>query len=449
MPHEEVLDLREKLHQLEQEAPRGKGKKHRAEPPPEAKAPPPERPRAADQRDQRKKIAALLESVNGSYQQEKYAAALAGIAEILQLDGENEEALRLKEEILRAQQLAEQIAKEDEKRRKEEAAARSAIKKSEVRSGKIPSERRSGDPVPDKDFWGSSVNSPDSLGIDIMPEEKGPAAPPKPPIMDRVAGKIVRIKIPVKPLLIGLAVVAAVVAIYLVVENIRNAVAPPLYSVLVLPPSVSPADSSLRGVAEGLAVDLAQDLYAVSDLRVVGMSTAYALDASSMGSVQRCRVVASNFFLRWSLSQQGEALLLQAELGDTASSKPIWSSRKVSSLRELARLKTELAQALVAAMNITVSDDEQQALKAIPTSNEYAYAAYLRARSMLRHPDANPIGDRHSSARGVRHRGFRLRAGSVCARMGACPGVRRRRPCVLPPCGSPCPSPACPLPRAA
>jgi tetratricopeptide (TPR) repeat protein len=392
LPHEEILELREKLRQLEEEVPRARGKKRQAEPSPESHAPPPERPRVAEQRDQRKKIAEFLETVNSAYQQEKYTAALEGIAEILRLDSENEEALRLKEEILRAQQLAEQIAREDEKRRKEEAAARSALKRSEIRSGRIPSERRSGMQVPDKDFWGSSVNPPDPLGLEVMPEEKGPAAPPRPPILDRIAGQIVRIKIPVKPLLIGLAVIAAVVIIYLIVDNIRNAVAPPLYSVLVLPPTVTVGDSSLGGVAEGLAVDLSEDLYSVSDLRVVGMSTAYALDASALGSLQRCRVVASNFFLRWSLSQQGDALLLQAELNDTAASKPVWSSRKVSSMRELARMKTELALALVAAMNVKVSDEEQQALKAIPTSNEYAYTAYLRARSMMRHPDSNPIG---------------------------------------------------------
>jgi tetratricopeptide (TPR) repeat protein len=390
LPHEEVMELREKLHQLEEDAPRGRGKKRQEEPPPaSAKAPSVERPRGGEQR---KKISELLENVNSSYQQEKYTAALQGIAEILRLDGENEEALRLKEEILRAQQLAEQIAMEDEKRRKEEAAARSALRKSEHRSGKIQSERRSGVAVPDGDFWGSSVSSaPDSLGIDIAPEEKGPAAPPKPPIFDRMAEHIVKIKIPVKPLLIGLAVIVAGAAVYLVVDNIRNAVAPPLYSVLVLPPTVSPGDSALQGLAEGLAVDLTKDLSAVSDLRVIGMSTAFALDASTMANLQRSRAVLANFYLHWSITQQGESIALQAELYDTASSKPLWTSRKFLTLRDLARVKTEMAQALVTAMDIKVSDEELQMLKEIPTSDQYAYTAYLRARFMMRHPNLYPI----------------------------------------------------------
>ena len=385
--HEEILELREKLRRLEEAVPRGKGKRRQAEPPASSEAPAPERPRPVENR---KKIAELLESVNNSYQQEKYAAALEGIAEILRIDEGNEEAVRLKEEILRAQQLAEQISREDDKRRREEAAARSALRRSEQVSGKIPSERRSGAVTSDKDFWGSSA-APSGLDIEIVPEEKGPAPPPKPPIFDRVAARIVRIRIPVKPVLIGLAVIAAVVIAYLIIDNIRNAVAPPLYSVVVFPPVISGGDSVLQGLAEGLAVDLAQDLAAVSDLRIVGLSTAYALEASTMGNLQRCRAVASNFYLRWSLGRQGESVTLQADLYDTASSTPLWSSRKISAMRELARVKTVMANALVAAMDIKVSDEELQMLNELPTSNEYAYDAYLRARTLMRHPGQYPI----------------------------------------------------------
>lgn len=389
LPHEEVLELREKLHQLEEEAPRGKGKKRQAEPPPPAKSAPAQEP---PKKDLRKKIPEMLEAVNNAYQQEKYESALRGIEEILKIDAENDDALRLKQEIVRAQQLAEQIAKEDEKRRKEEAAARSALKKTERRSGRIASEHRSGMQVQDKDVWGSSVtSSTDSLDIDIAPEEKGPAAPPKPPVLDRIAERVARVKVPVKPLLIAFAVIAAVVIGYFVVDNIRNAVSPPLYSILVFPPTVNPADSALQAVAEGLTVDLAQDLSAVSDLRVVGASTAFALDASTMGNLQRCRAVTANFFFRWSLGKQGESLVLQTDLFDTTSAKSLWTSRKISTVRELPRLKTEIAHALVAAMSVRVSDEEQRMLRETQTSNEYAYAAYLRARSMMRHPDLYPI----------------------------------------------------------
>lgn len=390
LPHDEILELREKLRQLEQEAPRGKGRKKRHEEP-QVAAPsePPEPPKKG--MDQRKKISELLESVNGSYQQEKYALALEGIAEILRLDSENEEALRLKGEIIRAQQLARQIALEDEKRRKEEAAARSALRKSENKSAKIQSERRPGVPVSEKDVWGNPLASTEPAGMEIMPEEKGPAAPPKPPVLDRVAGGLEKIKIPVKPLLIAFGIIAAVILGYIIVDNVRNAVAPPLYSILVLPPDVNSGDSTLRKLGEGLAIDLTQDLFAVSDLRVVGSSTAFALDATSMGNLQRCRAATANFFLRWSLTQQGESLGLQTDLYDTASSKPLWTSRKVAALREVPRLKADIARALLTAMNVKASDEEQQTLAAVPTSNEYAYAAYLRARSMMRHPDLYPV----------------------------------------------------------
>jgi tetratricopeptide (TPR) repeat protein len=387
---EEVLGLRERLRKIEEKGAKGKGKQQVEPPPAPVKEPPLDRPRPADQR---KKIPELLEIVNDAYQQEKYAAALDGIAEILRLDAENEEALRLKEEILRAQRLAEQIAMEIEKRRTEDAAARSELRKAEQGSKKIQAEQRSDTAVPDKDFWGSSVTPmPDGLGIEMVPEEKGPAAPPKPPLVDRVADRVVKIRVPVKPLLIGLGVIVVLVAGYFVVDNIRNAVAPPLYSILVLPPAVNPGDSTLHVLAEGLAIDLTEDLSSVSDLRVVGMASANALDATTMGNLQRSRAAASNFYFHWSVARQGESVTLQAELDDTASSQAVWTSRKLLTMRDLARAKTELTQALVVAMNINVSDEEKETLRQVPTSDEYAYTAYLRARSMMRHPDLYPIG---------------------------------------------------------
>jgi tetratricopeptide (TPR) repeat protein len=50
-----------------------------------------------------------------------------------------------------------------------------------------------------------------------------------------------------------------------------------------------------------------------------------------------------------------------------------------------------MARALVAAMNIKVSDEELQLLRTPPTSNVYAYMAYLRGRSMMRHPNLYPV----------------------------------------------------------
>jgi tetratricopeptide (TPR) repeat protein len=331
----------------------------------------------ASKEKKQKKIAELLEQADSLYQGEKYDAGLENIDQILALDPEHEEAMRLREQIEKAQHLAE-IIKEEERRRKLEEAATTPPREA-------PPPPKYAD---DKDFWGTATTQVLEPGLDLPPAEKGPVAPPRPPLGERMAARVQKIHIPVRSLLTALAIVALAVAAYVVIDTIRNTVVPPTYSLLVLPGVAAPGDTLLQSIADGVTQDLIRDFSEVTDLGVVGAPTAFGVRNAMIAPLQSARALNSGFYLEWTLARLPEAYALQSTLHDTLSPKTVWTSRYQASLRELPALRLELVRAAVAAMGMKLSEEEQTVLRRIPTTDPRAYGYYTQARALMLHTDA-------------------------------------------------------------
>jgi len=331
---------------------------------------------------QRKKMVELLDAANSDYQQEKYEKALSSVDELLALDPTSDEAQKLRQQIVKAQRIAELIKREEARRKAEDAADRPEpappllLEKSE------------------KDVWGTPepVSGPD-IGLELPPEEKGPVGPPRPPLSHRVVRRLSGLRIPVKPLITAGIVAVALLAGYVIIDNIRNAVNPPLYSVLVLPAVGVPPDSALAWIADGLTDELIRDLSQVSVLRVFGTGTSLAFRAASRDAVKSARNIGANFVLQWTVSRTSSGIALQPAFYDTLASKPLWTARLESSLRELPATRQEIVRALLLAMDVKPAPEEDVALRRLSTTSPEAYGAYLRARSLLLHPAAHTAGE--------------------------------------------------------
>jgi tetratricopeptide (TPR) repeat protein len=325
---------------------------------------------------QRKKMVELLDAANNEYQQEKYDKALASVDGLLALDPASEEAEKLRQQIVKAQRIAELIKREEARRKAEDAADRP-----EPEPSLPPLSERS-----DKDFWGSPepVEAPD-LGLELPPEEKGPVGPPRPPLSHRIVRRLSGIRIPVKPLITAGIVLVALSAGYVIVDNIRNAVNPPLYSVLILPAAPVPSDSALAWIADGLTDEVIRDLSQVSVLRVFGTGTSLAFRGAGRDALKSARNIGANFALQWTVSRTSSGIALEPTFYDTLDSKPRWTTHLEMSLRELPAVRQELTRKLLQAMNVKLAPEEDAALNRSTTTSPDAYEAYLRARSLLLH----------------------------------------------------------------
>jgi tetratricopeptide (TPR) repeat protein len=333
----------------------------------------------AEREARKKKIADMMEAGNNYYQQEKYEKAIQYVNEVLNLDPENGPAISLRQQIVKARELESAVRKEDDRRRAEDRASRPTKVVEDV--PQVPS---SGRPT---DFWGASPSGP-KLGseYDLLPEEKGPVGPPPPPMSQRLARRISSISIPVKPLLMIGAVAALAVAVWYIVDAIRNTVAPPLNSVLVLPASPS-SDSSLTVLADGFAEELIADMARVPEMRVIAPATAFAFASSPLPPGQIARALGASYVLSWTINRAGEKIALQFVFSDTMSVTPAWSSTVQVAGREIPALKPEIMRSLASAMKVKLIGNDGSSILSTPAANDVAYAYYARGRALLREGD--------------------------------------------------------------
>jgi tetratricopeptide (TPR) repeat protein len=324
---------------------------------------------------QRKKVLELLDLAQSNYQQEKYDRALESVEELLGIDPGNEDGESLKQQIVKAQRIAELIKREEARARAEQASLHPAREEEPV----APISHEEGE------VWGTSTAvQPGDMGLELPPEEKGPLAPPKLPLVSRMANRVSKIKIPVKTLsIIGGALVLAVAG-YLLFDSIKNAVAPPLYSVLVYPASTAATDSASLWTADGLTEGIISDLAGISGIRVIGEATSFAFKNSGRDVVRSARGLGANFALQISLGRVGDKIALQSSLYDSLKGRVVWSSTMQSSLRELPATRREVVRKLLAFLEVELKPEEETALRRTPTPAAGSFDLYLRARAMLR-----------------------------------------------------------------
>ncbi|MGB5873582.1 MAG: tetratricopeptide repeat protein [Bacteroidota bacterium] len=365
-------ELEQRVAAVQTEAPR-----ERAEPAKEKQPGKKDRPKDLDR--QREKLPEWLDSAHSLYQQEKYDEGLEQVKKVLAIEAENEGALRLQEQITRARQIIELVKKEEEKHKAEEAASFPTAEKKE--------------PPPvithdEKEVWGAdTAPEPVESDFELAPEQAGPVAPPKLPLLDRAKERASRITIPWKPILSVVIVVAAGLAGYVIVDYVKHAVAPPEASILVLPPTILRADSNARYITDGLVEGLVEDLSLASAVRVVGVPSALLLRSSSMNPVGKARSVGAGYYLQWNVGRVSDWLALELSLFDTLSPRPIWVSRHQASLKEMSGVRVEIARRVLGAMQVTLDGEEQLLLRRVPTTVAEAYDAFLRGRAALREPE--------------------------------------------------------------
>ena len=332
----------------------------------------------AERETRRRKIVDMLEAANSYYQQEKYDKALAYIGEILSLEPSHEQATSLRAQIMKARDLADRIQAEEEERRAKDHATGLP-----VRPPRPEAPPASGRPT---DFWGSSLSQKVESDYDLVPEEKGPVGPPPLPLSQRVAKGFSQIHIPLKPVLTIAAVAVLAVAVWLVVDYVRNSVSPARYSVLVLPPATG-GDTSIAYVAEGFSGDVMAELARIADIRVINPATSNAFGASTAPPGQIARALGANYVLSWSIGRVQESYDLSLNFRDTLSAKSLWSKQFHVSARELPALRPEIVRGLAQGMGVKPLTAAGGPIYGGATNNESAYDLYLRGRSLLRYGD--------------------------------------------------------------
>jgi len=135
---------------------------------------------------------------------------------------------------------------------------------------------------------------------------------------------------------------------------------------------------------DGITEDITTELSKIKGLKTFSRAMVLAYRDKSVTAGQVGKELGASYVLVGSLRRAGARLRINAQLVDAATDFPLWSERYDREMKDVFEVQDEIAQKIAAALRITLSPQEQQALSAKPTENLQAYDLYLRGRNYAR-----------------------------------------------------------------
>jgi non-specific serine/threonine protein kinase len=135
---------------------------------------------------------------------------------------------------------------------------------------------------------------------------------------------------------------------------------------------------------DGITEDITTELSKIKGLKTFSRAMVLAYRDKSVTAGQVGKELGASYVLVGSLRRAGARLRINAQLVDASTDFPLWSERYDREMKDVFEVQDEIAQKIAAALRITLSPQEQQALSAKPTENLQAYDLYLRGRNYAR-----------------------------------------------------------------
>jgi len=135
---------------------------------------------------------------------------------------------------------------------------------------------------------------------------------------------------------------------------------------------------------DGITEDITTELSKIKRVKTFSRATVLGYRDKSVTAGQVGKELGASYVLTGSLRRAGARLRINAQLVDASTDFPLWSERYDREMEDVFAVQDEIASKIAAALRITLSPQEQQALAAKPTENLHAYDLYLRGRNFAR-----------------------------------------------------------------
>jgi serine/threonine protein kinase/predicted Zn-dependent protease len=135
---------------------------------------------------------------------------------------------------------------------------------------------------------------------------------------------------------------------------------------------------------DGITEDITTELSKIKGVKTFSRAMVLSYRDKSVTAGQVGKELGASYVLAGSLRRAGARLRINAQLVDAATDFPLWSERYDREMKDVFEVQDEIAQKIAAALRITLSPQEQQALSAKPTEDLQAYDLYLRGRNYAR-----------------------------------------------------------------
>jgi TolB-like protein/tetratricopeptide (TPR) repeat protein len=154
-------------------------------------------------------------------------------------------------------------------------------------------------------------------------------------------------------------------------------------SIAVLPFVNMSNDPENEYFTDGIAEEITNALTKITTLRVTARASAFAFKGKGqdIGEIGRKLKVAT--VLDGSVRKAGNRLRVTAQLVNVADGSNLWSERYDRQLEDVFAIQDEIAESIVRALRVVLTEDEKRAIEKAPTENVKAYEFYLRGRQFF------------------------------------------------------------------
>ena len=154
-------------------------------------------------------------------------------------------------------------------------------------------------------------------------------------------------------------------------------------SIAVLPFVNMSAEAENEYFTDGIAEEIINALTKIRALRVVARTSSFAFKGKNedIGEIGKRLKVAT--VLEGSVRKAGKRLRIMAQLINVEDGFHLWSERYDRELEDVFAIQDEIAQNIVRALRVVLSDEEKRAIEKVPTADVQAYDYYLRGRQFF------------------------------------------------------------------
>jgi len=154
-------------------------------------------------------------------------------------------------------------------------------------------------------------------------------------------------------------------------------------SIAVLPFADMSPQRDQEYFCEGMADEIINALTKIQALRVASRSSAFTFKGQNQDVRRVGEQLGVNTVLEGSVRKAGTRLRITAQLINVADGYHLWSDRYDREMEDVFAIQDEIAQSIVKALRVVLSDEERRAIEKSPTENVDAYEYYLRGRQFF------------------------------------------------------------------
>ncbi len=150
-------------------------------------------------------------------------------------------------------------------------------------------------------------------------------------------------------------------------------------SIVVLPfEDISPGKDN-EYFSDGLTEEIITDLSQIHDLRVISRNSAMMLKGTQKDTKTIGRELNVQYILEGSVRKAGNDLRITAQLIDATRDKHIWAKKYKGTLDDIFDIQEKVSHAIVDALMLKLTPDEEKRMAERPIDNVEAYDFYLKA----------------------------------------------------------------------